>query len=262
MRKTDIAWQNASTGQVYVWLMDGTTLASHGSVFTLGDPNWQLAGTGDYDGNGKDDLLWRNSSTGENYLWFMNGTSLGSSGATLTLADQAWKVSGTGDYDGNAKADIAWRNASTGEVYVWLMDGTTLASHGSTFVLADPDWQIVPSQPAGGGALPGGRGPGHRDELHGLAPRSPQAHGPPRIRPLVAPLPLHRTPHAPTHPGGDDLEREEDTRLTSPPVEEGRARISVLSARVAARSFGRAGVTRATYGRGVLWPEPRVGPRC
>ena len=75
--KTNIAWQNASTGQVYVWLMDGTTLASHGAVFTLGDPNWVLAGTGDYDGNGKDDLLWRNSSTGENYLWFMNGSHPG-----------------------------------------------------------------------------------------------------------------------------------------------------------------------------------------
>ena len=44
-------WRNSSTGQVYVWLMDGTTLASHGSVFTLADPNWKLVGTGDFDGD-------------------------------------------------------------------------------------------------------------------------------------------------------------------------------------------------------------------
>ena len=41
--KADIAWRNASTGQVYVWLMDGTTLASHGAVFTLADANWKVA---------------------------------------------------------------------------------------------------------------------------------------------------------------------------------------------------------------------------
>ncbi len=93
--------------------MDGTNLVSHGAVFTLGDANWQVQGTGDYDGNGKDDLLWRNEVTGENYLWFMNGTSLASSGPIQSLADLAWKVGGTGDYDGNTKADIAWRNASS-----------------------------------------------------------------------------------------------------------------------------------------------------
>ncbi len=137
-------------GQVYVWLMDGTSLVSHGAVFTLGDANWQVQGTGDYDGNGKDDLLWRNEVTGENYLWFMNGTSLASSGPIQSLADLAWKVGGTGDYDGNGKADIAWRNASTGQVYVWLMDGTSLVSHGATFTLADPNWQIVPTNPPAG----------------------------------------------------------------------------------------------------------------
>ena len=122
-------------------------------MFTLADPNWKVAGTGDYDGDGKSDLLWRNDVTGENYLWFMNGTALASSGALLTLSDLNWKVAGTGDYDGNATADIVWRNSSTGEVYVWLMNGTTIASHGSTFILADPNWEIVPSNPPAGQAF-------------------------------------------------------------------------------------------------------------
>ena len=77
-------WRNTSNGQVYVWLMNGATITSSGAVFTLADPNWKVAGTGDYDGDGKSDLLWRNDVTGENYLWFMNGTRLVLSGALLS----------------------------------------------------------------------------------------------------------------------------------------------------------------------------------
>ena len=62
--KADIVWRNSSTGEVYVWLMNGTTLSSHGSVFTLSDQNWKLVGTGDFNGDAKSDLLWRNAVTG------------------------------------------------------------------------------------------------------------------------------------------------------------------------------------------------------
>jgi hypothetical protein len=36
---------------------------------------WQLAGTADFDGDGKDDLLWRNDGTGEQKVWLMDGTT-------------------------------------------------------------------------------------------------------------------------------------------------------------------------------------------
>ena len=32
----------------------------------MADLNWQVAGTGDFDGDGKSDIFWRNTSTGEN----------------------------------------------------------------------------------------------------------------------------------------------------------------------------------------------------
>jgi hypothetical protein len=42
----------------------------------LGDVNssWQIAGTGDFTGNGEDGILWRNSSTGDVELWNSNGS--------------------------------------------------------------------------------------------------------------------------------------------------------------------------------------------
>ena len=42
----------------------------------MADQSWQIAGIGDFDGDGKDDILWRNASTGENYLYPMDGTSI------------------------------------------------------------------------------------------------------------------------------------------------------------------------------------------
>ena len=36
---------------------------------TLADQNWKVAGTGDFNGDGKSDIFWRNSSTGENAIW-------------------------------------------------------------------------------------------------------------------------------------------------------------------------------------------------
>ncbi|HQF39822.1 MAG TPA: endo-1,4-beta-xylanase, partial [Opitutaceae bacterium] len=60
----DLVWQNTSTGERKIWLMNGT---SKGSEVSLGNVpvEWQIAGTADFNGDGKTDILWQNSSTGE-----------------------------------------------------------------------------------------------------------------------------------------------------------------------------------------------------
>jgi hypothetical protein len=40
--KGDLVWRHDSTGQVYVWLMDGATIASVSFVATVADPSWAL----------------------------------------------------------------------------------------------------------------------------------------------------------------------------------------------------------------------------
>src|SRR6266480_3213391 len=141
--KADILWRNTSTGENYIWLMNGLTIARPGSLNSLSDQAWQVQGIGDFDGDGKADLLWRNTSTGENYIWLMNGLTIARPGSINSLSDQAWQVQGIGDYDGDGRADLLWRNSSTGENYIWLMNGLSTASQGSVnFVDPASGWQV------------------------------------------------------------------------------------------------------------------------
>jgi serralysin len=42
------------------------------NVVTTANTSYQVAGIGDYYGNGTDDILWHNSSTGDTGIWQMN----------------------------------------------------------------------------------------------------------------------------------------------------------------------------------------------
>ena len=143
--KSDILWRNPSTGQVAIWQMDGTTLQA-GTGFISANPglDWQIAGTGDFNGDKKADILWRNSFTGQAAIWEMDGTTLlAGTGFISANPGTGWQIGGTGDFNGDAKADILWRNSSTGQLAIWEMDGTTLLA-GTGFISANPgaSWQI------------------------------------------------------------------------------------------------------------------------
>jgi len=144
--KDDILWRNSSTGESYLYPMNGLAIqATEGFVRTVADPNWQVAGVGDFDGDGKADVLWRNLATGENYLYPMNGTAiLAGEGYVRSVADTNWKVAGVGDFDGDGKADVLWRNSSTGENYLYPMNGLAIkAGEGYLRTVADLDWTVA-----------------------------------------------------------------------------------------------------------------------
>jgi len=72
--KADILWRNSTTGEVVIWLMNGTTMTSSTSLGNVSS-DWSIAGVGDFNGDGYADILWQNTS-GELYLWLMNGTTI------------------------------------------------------------------------------------------------------------------------------------------------------------------------------------------
>jgi hypothetical protein len=122
--KADILWSNTSTGDRYVWLMNGGTVTASIFLGTLATA-WTPA-TGDFNGDGKADILWSNTLTGDRYLWLMNSGTVTASIFLGTVPTQ-WTPA-TGDFNGDGKADILWSNTSTGDRYLWLMNGGTVTA--------------------------------------------------------------------------------------------------------------------------------------
>jgi hypothetical protein len=78
----DLLWRYHGTGAYQglnlIWYMSGTSYAE--VVFSqILDTNWQICGTGDFDGDSDADILWRYYGTGAyqglNVIWYMAGTS-------------------------------------------------------------------------------------------------------------------------------------------------------------------------------------------
>jgi hypothetical protein len=141
--KADILWRNTATGENYLYLMNGKTIAGEGYLRTVPDQNWKVAGIGDFNGDGRADVLWRNSATGENYIYLMNGTVISGEGYVRTVADQNWQVAGVADFDGDGKDDILWRNGATGENYIYLMNGTVISAESYLRTVADQSWLVA-----------------------------------------------------------------------------------------------------------------------
>jgi hypothetical protein len=129
--------------------MDKNTLLS--GTFTnppaLADVRWQMAGTGDFNGDAQPDILWRHDVSGQNVVWLMNGHTLVSGTFTNPPAfpDTSWKMVGTGYFDVGTQLDILWWNQSSGQLVVWFMNGVDLVGGELTNPagLADTQWQPV-----------------------------------------------------------------------------------------------------------------------
>ncbi|KJU86904.1 FG-GAP repeat-containing protein [Candidatus Magnetobacterium bavaricum] len=141
--KADMLWQDITTGDVYVWLLnDGT--AKSGNYVARGIPSdWQIRLSEDFDGDGKADVLWQNTNTGAVYIWLMNGAAIASGGYVVRSMPQDWQVRGVGDFNGDGKADILWQSRDVGDVFGWLMNGINMQD-GSGFVVKGipSEWQI------------------------------------------------------------------------------------------------------------------------
>jgi hypothetical protein len=139
--KPDLLWQHATTGDVYLWTMNGTTQTG-GTYLAQGMGPWKVVATGDFCGtDGKTDLVWQHDTSGEVYLWCMNGTTV-TSGTYLAQGMGAWKVVGAADLTGDGKPDLLWQHATSGDVYLWTMNGTTPTS-GTFLAQGMGSWKVV-----------------------------------------------------------------------------------------------------------------------
>ena len=59
--------------------MNGTQIVQSGSLGGVTN-DWQIAGVGDFNGDGKADILWRHTN-GQVYEWLMNGVAISGQGS-------------------------------------------------------------------------------------------------------------------------------------------------------------------------------------
>jgi hypothetical protein len=137
--KNDILWRNTN-GTLAVWTMNGTAITSsglvtvNGNTVNMGGSSWNVAGSGDFNGDGKSEILWRNAASNTVAEWTLNGSAIASSGLVTLNGNpvapgSSWSIIGTGDFNGDGKADILWRNTN-GTVAVSDMNGDAIASSG------------------------------------------------------------------------------------------------------------------------------------
>jgi hypothetical protein len=97
----DIVVENVKTGAVSIWYMGGSggiTIEQQGAPFVTINTAWQIASTGDTNGDGHPDLTWHNASTGQTIVWLMggaNGTTQLSLGTPLAVTPApVWNIVG------------------------------------------------------------------------------------------------------------------------------------------------------------------------
>lgn len=113
-----IFYSDPATGNV--WEFSADVASAPATLIGTTDTNWELAASGDFDGDGFADLFFVHPS-GATRIWFLNpGSYQEEIGASHLGA--TWIAEITGDFDGNGQDDIIWRpeQGEQGTVQAWF----------------------------------------------------------------------------------------------------------------------------------------------
>jgi len=136
--KSDIVFQN-DAGTAYVFYMNGSAVQG-AALMPMAAPGWELAGIGDFNGDGMADLLWVNAANPTQYwIFLMNGTTIIGNGPVTVAA--GYEPTYIADFNGDGKDDILWENG-TASRWFFFMNGVSIAGY-SPVPLAAPGWEIA-----------------------------------------------------------------------------------------------------------------------
>jgi len=117
----------------------GSVLLRNGTPAGAG---WQMAGAGDFNGDGQTDIVWRHGD-GRLAVWNFIGTTF--TGSVLLRSGPAdatgWRIKGVADFDLDGKTDLLWQNVN-GSLAFWFFNNATFI-RSQLFRNAAAGWQIV-----------------------------------------------------------------------------------------------------------------------
>ena len=144
--RSDILWRN-DNGALSNWLgnASGGFNPNDGNAYRQVSVDWHIAGTGDFNGDGRSDILWRNDNGSlSNWLGNANGGFSPNDGNAFTRIPNDWRIVGTGDFNGDGRSDILWRN-SDGTLSDWLGNaaGGFAANDGNASTRVGNEWKVI-----------------------------------------------------------------------------------------------------------------------
>ena len=145
--RDDILWRN-DNGALTDWLgtASGGFFENYGALSLQVPTDWQIAGTGDFNGDGRHDILWRHENgTLTDWLGTANGGFIENYAALAVQVPTGWQVAGTGDFNGDGRDDILWRHED-GTLTDWLgtASGGFVENHGQFARHVSTDWHVQP----------------------------------------------------------------------------------------------------------------------
>ena len=154
--RTDLLTRNGS-GQIVDWLagpgeddfivdVPSATFVSNAAKMTVDvSLAWSVAGTGDFNGDGKDDILWRNDNGAIfDFLGTSTGGVVNNGDNSWMMIDNSWHVVGIGDFNGDRRDDILLRNDG-GTIIDFLANPNGGFSDNSSrlFTTVGTDWHVA-----------------------------------------------------------------------------------------------------------------------
>ena len=118
---TDVLCLEPTSGQSEVWLIEGGELIERRPLGTPIGADWTVAGSGDFDGDGRADFVLRDKLHSLLEVWYVNGSELLEIVEIADAPSRHWRLAGTQDFTADGVADLLWQERPTGDVVLWSL---------------------------------------------------------------------------------------------------------------------------------------------
>src|SRR5208282_5415740 len=132
------------TGDTNEWRLSNTQWAASVDLGTH-PGNYQISGTGDFNGDGIDDVLWTSASSSgvQTDIWELNANGQWMASVSPGTHPAGYTVAGVGDWTGSGTDGILWYNSSTGDTDEWQLSNGQWAASVDLGAHPGSGWQIA-----------------------------------------------------------------------------------------------------------------------